>query len=295
VSSRNIKARKKLTELFRRGIEIRFDADGGHIGPFKDEDGKDLPATDDQVAMWVQAPSPYQREMAMRDSQGARAKALLRAKRDENSEEYLTSKAFLADMTDETLVEYLLVMDTEERRNEAIRDVLSRDEWSDFPALQDAFRRMEEVGGDPESDEYRDLTEADRRYGKQVSEREAELSDAARVSLGYIGREESERRAVEKRSEVAGSQAFMAEYEKQMMFYAIRDLENTTNLFFDSVEEWNEQPEEIRSVVIEALGQFIGEAAEAKNLPGVASGSDSSVLPSEQETSEASTPEASTE
>lgn len=295
MSSRNIKARKKLTELFRRGVEVRFDAEGGHLGPFLDEDGKEIPPTDDQVAMWIQPPSPYQREMAMRDAQAARAKAMLRAKRDENSEEFLTSKAFLAEMTDETLVEYLLLVGTEERRNEAIRDVLSREEWADFPTLQDAFRRMEEQDGDPESDEYRDLMEADRRYGKQVSEREAELADAARDSLGYFQREELERRALEQRSELSGSQAFMSEYEKQMMFYAIRDIENNANLFFDSVDEWNEQPEEIRSVVVDALTLFIGEAAEAKNSPGAVSGSDSSALPSEPETSAPSTPRESTE
>lgn len=291
MSSRNIKARKKLTELFRRGIEVRFDEDGGHLGPFLDDDGKPISATDDQVAMWIQAPSPYQREMALRDAQAARARALLRAKRDEESEENLTSKVFLAEMTDETLLEYVLMVNEDDRRNMAIREVLSREEWSDFAALQDSFRRMEETGGDPESDEWKDLMEADKRYGEQVSDREEELTEAARESLKYLPKEELERRALEKRSEIAGSQAFMSEYEKQMLFYAIRDIDNTANLFFDSVEEWNEQPDEIRSVIVDALSKFIGEAGEAKNSLGVASGSDLSALPSEPETSEASTPQ----
>jgi hypothetical protein len=280
VSSRNIKARKRLGELFKRGIEIRFDEDGGHLGPFLDDDGKPVPATDDQVAMWIQAPSPYQREMALRDAQAARARALLRAKRDEDSEENLTSRAFLAEMTDETLKEYVLMIDEDERRNVAIREVLSREEWSDFPALQDSFRLMEEQNGDPESEEWKDLMDADRRYGEQVTEREEELIDAAREVLGYLSPEEL--------------QAFMAEYEKQMVFYAIRDIETTSNLFFDSVEEWNEQPDEIRSVVVEALSKFVGEAAEAKNSLGAVSGLDLSVPPSAPETTEASTPLEST-
>lgn len=294
MSSRNIKARKKLSELFKRGIEVRFDEDGGHLGPFVDDDGKPFPATDDQVAMWIQAPSPFQREMALRDAQASRAKALLRAKRDEESEENLTSRVFLAEMTDETLLEYVLMTDEDERRNLAIRDVLSREEWSDFPALQDAFRRMEETGGDPESDEWKDLMEADKRYGDQVTEREEELVEAAREGLKFLSKDELERRALEKRSEIVGSQAFMAEYEKQMLFYAIRDIENTQNLFFDSVEEWNDQPDEIRAVIVEALSKFVGEAAEAKNSLGAVSGSDLSALPSEPEISEASIPQEST-
>lgn len=295
MSSRNIKARKKLSELFKRGIEVRFDEDGGHLGPFLDEDGKPIPVTDEQVAMWIQAPSPYQREMALRDAQAARAKALLRAKRDEESEENLTSRAFLSEMTPETLSEYVLMIDEEERQNTAIREVLSREEWAEFPALQDSFRRMEEVGGNPEDDEWKDLMEADRRYGNQVAERENELSEAARESLKYLSSEELERRALEKRSEIVGSQAFMAEYEKQMLYYSIRDIENTSNLFFDTVDEWNEQPEEIRTIVVEALSKFVGEAAEAKNSLGAASGSDLSALPNEPETSEPSTLQESTE
>jgi hypothetical protein len=295
VSSRNIKARKRLSELFKRGIEVRFDEDGGHLGPFLDEDGKPIPATEDQVAMWIQAPSPFQREMALRDAQAARAKALLRAKRDEDSEESLTSRAFLAEMTSETLLEYVLMIDEEDRRNEAIREVLGREEWEDFPALQDAFRRMEEVGGSPEDEEWKDLMEADRRYGREVAERENELTEAARQSLQYLSTEELERRALEKRSEVVGSQAFMSEYEKLMLFYSIRDMENTANLFFDTVDEWNEQPDEIRTVIVDALSQFVGEATEAKNSPGAVSGLDSSALPSEQETSEGSIPQESNE
>lgn len=294
MSSRNIKARKKLSELFKRGIEVRFDEDGGHIGPFLDDTGNPTEATDEQVAMWIQPPSPFQREMALRDAQAARARALLRAKRDEDSEESLTSRAFLAEMTDDTLLEYVLMMDEDERRNIAVREVLAREEWENFEALQDSFRRMEEVGGKPEDEEWADLMEADRRYGAQVTEREEELTEAARETLGYLGKEQLERRALEKRSEIVGSQAFMAEYEKQMVYYAIRDIENNANLFFDSVDEWNEQPDEIRSVVIEALSAFIGEAGEAKNSLGAVSGSDSSTPPNEPEISEPSTPQEST-
>lgn len=286
--ARNIQARRKLSDLFARGIEVRFGSkDGatyGHVGPFEE------PQLPDEVALWVTPPSPLQRDMAMRDAQAARAKALLRTLRDQESEEYLTGMAFLADMDFPTLVDYTLMAETESRRNEAIRDVLERDEWKDFASYQDAMRKLEEDDTPDDDPELVALMELDRKYGEQISARETELTSAARDVLQMLGRDRVERKALEMRKEILGSQAFLYEYELQMTYFAVRDIKDHSLLFFDTTKEWAEQDEQIRATVNGALQGFIQEAAEAKNSPGVASGSESSEPPSKQETSEASTP-----
>jgi hypothetical protein len=292
VASRNITARRKLSDLYAKGVEVRFGPEGGRVGPFADDDGKPIPVADDEVAVWVQPPSPLEREMSMRDAQAARARALLRAKRDSESEEHLTALVFLAEMDFPTLVDYVLITDQESRRNEAVRDVLGRDEWKDITAYQDALRRFEEDETPEDDPEHAAMLELDVKYGDQVSERQTELTDAARQVLEMLGRERVEQQALEKRSEIVGSQAFMHEYELQMTFYAVRDVRDHSQLFFESVKEWADQDDEIRSTVNIALTQFIGEAGEAKNSPGAASGSEQSEPPSKQETSEASIPEA---
>jgi len=293
--SRNIKARKRLAELFNRGIEVRFNEDGGRIGPFVNEDGNRISPAEGEVAMWITPPSPDQREQSLRDAQAARARALLRSQRDPDSEESLTSEVFISGMSDETLLEYVVMSDLDERQQIAQREVLSREEWKNFEALQDSMRIFQEQQGDPEAEEWRDLMEADRRFGAQIEERVDELTDAARQTLGMFNRDELMRRAKEKRQEIVGSQAFMAEYEQLMMYYAIRDVDDRRMLFFDSVQEWKEQPDEVREVIVEALSQFVGDVAEAKNSSRAASGSDSSALPSEPETSESSTQKESSE
>ena len=80
-----------------------------------------------------------------------------------------------------------------------------------------------------------------------------------------MGREELERRALEKRSELIGSQAFMTEYEDQMRYYSAREPENTDRLFFASVQEYREIDEIVQNAIGEALKTFINEVGEAKN------------------------------
>jgi hypothetical protein len=294
--AKNIKARRRLQELRAKGVEVRLgvDADHSEVGPFVDSDGQPIPCPDEQVAVWVQPPSPLQRDQALRDAQAARARAVLKTKRDEQSEEQLTAMAFLAEMSLPTLVDYLIVHDEEQLRTEAIRDVLAEDEWKDMAELQDAMRQWEEAGM-PEDDEWAPLLARDAEYGRHVQKRQEELTEAMRQSLGLLPRGELERRALAKRSDLVGSSVFMSEYEQQMSFYAVRTIENHGELFFESAKEYADQEDDIRRIIGEALARFISEGSEAKNLQGVVSGSDSSALPSEQETSGTSTPEEPTE
>ena len=293
--ARNIKARRKLSDLYKTGVELRFDADGGHIGPFLDDDGKPVEASEDQVAMWVGPPSPLQREMSLREAQAMRARALIRTKREDDSEEQLTSKAFLAEMSRDTLIDYLLITDQEERRTEAIRDVLSRPEWKDITELQDAMRQFDEAKTPDDDPDFAALLERDAAYGNQVSEREMQLTEASREAMALLGREEMEKRGLEKRADLVGSQAFMQEYERQMTYSSVRDIDNHDLLFFDSALDFADADDIIRDTIAEALNSFISDGAEAKNSPGAASSSDSSTPPSEPEISEASTPAESTE
>lgn len=295
----NIKARRKLSDLYKRGVEIRFGPEGspsglqGKVGPFVDSDGKPIPATEDEVAAWVQSPSPLQREMALRDAQAARAKALVRAKRDEESEEHLTALAFLVDMSDETLIDYVLISDSDSRRADAQREILGLKEWEDITAFQDAARQFDEMDEKEreDSEEYKAFLETDARFGKQVAEREKELRDTQHEALVRLGRPAVEKKALEKRSELIASQAFMAEYEKQMTFYSVRDVDDHGVLFFESARELAEAEDPVRELIAEALEQFINDVGEAKNWQGAESGSESSEPPSEPEITEVSTPE----
>lgn len=289
---RNIQERRKLSDLYKTGTEIRFGPDGPRIGRLKPPYFEpDDPPSEDEVVMFVRPASPLQRNQAMSEAQAARARALLRTKRDRDSEEHLTSMAFIADMSLATVVDYVLMTTQEDRKNEAIRDVLADDEWKEMTAFQDAMRQFEEEQTPEDDPEYAALLEKDKEYGKQVNDRFMEITDAERTSLEQLSREELEKRALDKRGELVGSQRFMETFELFMTYYAIRDADAHDVLFFDSVRELQEQDDEIMGTIKDALRLFIDDPAQAKNWQGAVSGSESSAPPSEPEISELSTPE----
>lgn len=300
----NIKARQKLSALYRRGLEVRFgpgrppligDPDVNN-GVLVGEDGKDLPVTDDDVQTWLQTPSPLQREMAVRDAQASRAKSLVRAKRNEESEEHLTIMAFLVDMSFETLVDYVLLSTSDTRRDQAVREILGEDDWKDITALQDAMRQFDELDeagvtlNEEQQAEYDGLMAEDQKFGDQVAVLELQMSEIERDALKMQSREQLEKKALDKRSEIVGQQAFMFEYEQQMLYYSVRDFENRGQLFYTSARELAEEPDEVQDAFKQGATKFIADSTEAKNLLGVVSGSESSEPPNAPETSAPSIP-----
>lgn len=299
----NIQARRRLSDLFKEGVEIRFGVDPetgkpkGKIGPFLNTRGDRASLPDTEVAMFIRPPDPLQREQAMREGQAKRARALIRSKRDVESEEHLTIMAFLAELSDESLIDYVILGDTQERRADAEREILALDEWKDMPQYQDAMRQFSEM--EPEdlvgNEEWDALIVLDNKYGEQVSVRERELADAHRDVLRMLPRDQVEKKALDKRSELVGSQAFMGEYELQMLFYSVRDVDNIDRMFFEDVKDLAAQPDEVRDTINDALLPFISDGGDLKNSSGAEPGSPSSGPPSEQETSESSTPKEQTE
>lgn len=297
-----IKARRKLDELFKVGLEVRF---GGRYGlegamavskdgEFRDADGNLIPLADDEVAMWVQPASPIQREMALRDSTAARARAAM-AGRKEDSPEYLQALEFVEGMSDETLYEYVLIADMDKRQQEAVREVLAEEEWADITELQESLRIFKEEERTEDDPEVQLIRDRENELQKQVAKREHELSEAALEVLKMRGPEHARKQAMDRHIDLLTSRAFMIEYERQMTFYSIRDPENRGVLFFESAAELSRQPDEMLRVVQTAISTFIKDGTEAKNSPRAESGSASSAPPSKPATSESSTPEGSTE
>ena len=300
----NIQKRRRLSELYARGAEARFNEGGGaafHESKTDDEGeplriagSEDFVRTDDDLVIWVRPPSPLQRDQALRESQAARSRALLTARRDDDSADAAITKAFIAEMEDGTLIDYVLSASEQERREQAQREVLAEDEWKDFASLQDAMRQWDEAGN-PRTDEWKPLIDKDVEFGRQISKATKEIREADRESFKMMGRGNLERKAFEKRIELIGSQAFVQEYERQMIFYACRDDEDHDLLFFEDVDDLSQQDELVQEVLSDTLATFIEDPAEAKNSPRVAPGSEVSELPEKPETSESSTPEESTE
>lgn len=281
----NIAKRKRLSALFERGDYVRFNQNGVNTG---DE-------TPDDIKVWVGPPSPLQREMAIREAQAVRSRAMLEARNEAQSSQYLNARAFLANLDLDALVDYVIDLDDTDRYTKARREVLLEKEWEDFNALRDTMRQYEEAGSPENDPEWQHFIARDTLFGDQVQEVFERLRDGDREGLLLQSRGNLEKKALEKRIDSSGGTVFMKTYEDWMLFYACRDDEDRSVLFFESVDDMKSMPEEVQEALSESLAQHINEAAEAKNLPRAASGSTPSLPSSVPETSESSGPGESNE
>lgn len=281
----NIQKRRKLSELFERGGEIRFNADGVNEGD----------PTPDDIVIWVRPPNPLERDMAIRDASATRARATLAAKRDpEADDEAVASKAAIQDLSLTELIDFLLDSDESELTAEAQRNILDREEWKDFEALRDSVRQWEEAGF-PDTDEWKEVEERDSAFGAQVRDEVVRLRVIAGEGLGMLDRSILEKKALDKRIETLGNQAFMRTYQEHMLYYACRDGDDKSLHFFENVNEMLSMPDEVQRALADKLASFINNPVDAKNSPRADRSSDSSVPPGKQEISEVSGPDGVTE
>lgn len=293
-----IEQRRALEDLYMKGVEVRFGKDPESdepwqkIGPFEGEDGERTRPGEGVTCLWVQPPNPVQREECMRNANAKRARALVRTQREKDSEEYLTSLAYLVDMSVETLIDYVIAAKIGERTADAERFVISQEEWKDMTSYQDAARQFaqmtpEELEADPDWEAFSEMEE---RYSQQIAKRTLEMEDAERDALTKLPRDLVEEQALKKRAEFVGSQAYLGEYQRWMNHYSVREYDNKDLTFYAHVEEWSSAPEPVKEICAEALEPFISDGSEAKNSSRAEAGSDSSEPPVTPETSESSTP-----
>lgn len=255
-----IEKRKRLESLFDRGgyVRLNVDTEGRPIVEPESHDESD-------ILIWVGPPSPLQREMAIREGQARRARVMLDARDREDSDTWLTIHNFVRGLSMGALVDYVLELDEQEHYSQARRDILQQKEWEDINQLRDAMRQYEEAGspvGDPEWDKF---LARDQELGDQIYKRAMEIRDDARAGYMHMPRGKVEDKALDKRIDQAGSGAFMTTYEEWMLFYACRDDEDHTELYFDDPNDIKKLPTEVHGALAEKLQSFISDGAEAKN------------------------------
>jgi hypothetical protein len=253
--STNIQARRRLAELYARGQEVRFGPEGKRAS--------EEPPDADDVVVWVQPPSPLQRDMAIREAQAARSRVTLGA-RDTTSVEAQSARSFVYEIKDDDLVEYCLALGESERQNEARRRVLSREEWKDIDSMRDAVRQWSEAGF-PEGPEWDGLREKDRAFGAAVQVELDDIEAIDKETLQSMNRSFLEKKAFDRRIEIMGTAEFMRMYELWMLYFACRDPEDHAELFFERPEEIREYPDFVGEALLEVMNEFITESSDAKN------------------------------
>jgi hypothetical protein len=289
--------RRRLSELFERGKEVRFNAagvvDAEPLEEGEEHDPEKVYPTDDDVVVWVTPPSPLQRDMALREASATRARYILAAKRDESSPDAAQARASIVELDLDELVEFLLATDDQDRKAEAERNVLGEEEWEDFTELQDAMRQWAESDED-DDEKWSPLLARDLEFGRQVQAETDRLTDASRESLKLVGRDELEKRAIKSNIDMAGNAEFMNEYQRWMFHFACREGADHEQLAFEHPDDLGTLPDEITDALAEVYKSFIDTERSAKNSRRAVAGSATSAPSDAPETSESSTPEEQT-
>lgn len=260
---------RRLGDLYVRGKELAPD-DGN--GPVK---------------VWMAKLNEVDREAALRRANAAKARYLIDTDNEE-SDVFAAAYGDIREFEDrETLIRFIIgdELARARRRIEAERandeDTWGKegylqglyDEWTgtdESPGLKETF---ETNPGDPdvervkaELDRYREEVDDEvRAYGERLEK------DWVDVDLDTI-----RRRAAHELLQLRANEAFVREYQRQQLFYSIRDAANHRQRYFSNIGEVDDLDDEVRVYLIDQFNSLMVDHVEGKDSPPPAASSNSS-------------------
>jgi len=227
----------KLSDLFRRGKEVVVtDAAAGLEGK-----------------VWLKKLNPIEAEDALRGANAARARVMI-SKRDTNSDFYQSIVGDVIDLSDEQLVDLMISGDASEKIQAIGDEVAAEEEWSKdgyLQGLRDSWRDGQmavwiQYATDEEAqgnDDYELWVAADGQFKELQRFRDAvdklvegELT-AMRRSHSHDKREEMEKKVIDILAEQRGNEVWLAEFNRQQVYFATTENKKSLSRYFGSVAE----------------------------------------------------------
>lgn len=259
-----------LRDLFIKGRELKIET-GDEENPI--------------IEVWIRKPSSTQRDYALRKARTkkARRRAELLSP---NSAEHQTMLLEIQEMDIEEVIEELVRGRSSELRRQATNEVLFNPEigsdWGKdgekYFSLLDArlevqdqiLREAEENQTTPDfesNEEYKRLASLEEQFQAEVAERETVLRDDYRAQVASEGTpEELRKKLFNKYVDAESEMVWFAEFRTNMIYQAVRRIDDHSKLYFESVEELLDMPLEIQTQLFNAYDQ-IEMAGDIKNSP----------------------------
>jgi hypothetical protein len=273
--------RRRLGDLYVRGRELA------------PNDGEGEP-----VRVWMSKLNELDREAALRRANAVKARYLIEID-DEESDVFVAAYGQIRELEDrETMIRFVISDDLARirRRVEGER-ATDEDTWAKDGYLQGLFDAWlgtdDEPGlvetsadnpGDPEAERVK--AEID-RYQKEVTDEvdahaERLEKDWSDVEIDFL-----QRRAAHELLRLRSNEAFVREYQRQQLYYAVRDATNRRQRYFATVSEVDDLDDELRTYLTGQLNSLTVENTEGKDSPppeGSSNSSESADPPSGPET-----------
>jgi hypothetical protein len=267
--------KRRLSDLYVRGRELSVN------------DGEGEP-----IKVWVSKLNEIDRESVLRRANAAKARFMIDAD-DEDSEQFAAMYAESRDINSRHELILFIVSDDVNSARRRIESQTAGDEetWSKEGYLQglvDAWIGDETNPGlsatiqeDPADPEARRVSDELDRFEQEVRARvEAEthtlVKDWEDVDIDVL-----RRKATHLLLELKSSEEFVREFQRQQIFYSIREPNDHRKRYFATITEVDDLDEELRKYLVEQYESLVVPPDEGKESPPPADSSNSSDAPEE--------------
>jgi hypothetical protein len=264
--------RRRLSDLYVRGREVVF------------EEGEE-----DPVVVWLQKLNPIDRESCLRRAHAARARALLDAD-DEDGDLYQSIYGQIRLVSDKKALIGLIIAEEIARYRQRIEAEMAFDEesWGKERYLQGLVDSWIGDGTNPGLAAVKEQDPDDpevKRVSAELDRFEEEViglvrAEDARLAAEWEQAPEDElwQRATKRMIEMRANDAFSNEFERQQLFYSVRDPDDHSKRYFGTLQEYDDIGDEVRQRLTSEYSNLTVETVEGKDSRASHSSSNSSDL-----------------
>lgn len=262
--------KRRLSDLYVRGRELSV------------SDGEGEP-----VKIWLAKLNELDRETAVRRANAAKARYLIDGDNEEG-DRFVAAYGEMREIEErEDLVIFLIADDVAKARRR-IEAQLAADEetWGKDDYLQgllDAWLGDEESPGlgkaqmeDPQDPEAKRVWSEIDRYQQEVTKAIRAESDSLMKDFDDLDLDDIRRKAAHKLLELRANEEFTREFQRQQLFFAVRDVVNRRQRYFSAVSELDDLDDELRTYLAEQFADLMVDRVEGKDSPPPADSSTSS-------------------
>jgi hypothetical protein len=251
--------RRRLSDLYVRGKEVTID------------DG-----TDDAVTIWLQKLNGVDRESCLRRSHAAKARYMSEADQ-EDSELFQAVFSQIRVMERDDLVGLIVAEDLAKYRQRVEAERSADEEtWGKENYLQglvDAWIGDENEGGlaaimaqDPEDPDVKRVDAELKRFEEEVLSLVRVESDRLILDWGDAPEETVWKRATSRLLDLRSTDAFGAEFERQQLFYSVRDPDDHAKRYFGTLTELDDLDDAVRKKLVNEYNELMVSPIEGKDL-----------------------------
>jgi hypothetical protein len=264
--------------------------------------GKELVVNDGQgesVTVWIHKLNDIDRDAVIRRANAVKARHLIDAGNEDSEvfqsawgqvREYDDRDALVAVVIADEVVKYRRRVEAELGENE---ETWGKDNY--LQGLVDAWFGDEHNEGltythitHPDDPEVVRVMGELNRFSQEVTKRVTDEADRLEREWAEVPDDKLWNKAAHRLLERRADEVFTKEFERQQMFYAVREPEDHKKRYFGTIDEVDDLPDKIRHQIQWAYNEIIVDPHEAKDSPATQASSSSSEPPAAETSPEPS-------